>query len=215
MPIIIWKSLNKKTPPNYPQCFCRCCSEALECLCFHFHQQKTTDGCVLLGQHKASETSLSNCPSVLTSPSSCRKGVCDLTLCFFELLFLTVCLLHGYVWTVLAASGSPFPAGARCFAGLGSLHLVATNTFWNVCFLLRYRFVSLGHFSIIRMLMRTSSCSLLVKLMYLEVIHIFPFSGFSNKRFKLFYVVLLNTIFCAAFLCFSLEVPLLQFALSF
>lgn len=87
MPIIIWKSLNKKTPPNYPQCFCRCCSEALECLCFHFHQQKTTDGCVLLGQHKASETSVSNCPSVLTSPSSCRKGVCDLTLFFLNYYF--------------------------------------------------------------------------------------------------------------------------------
>lgn len=134
---------------------------------------------------------------------------------FLNYFFLTVCLLHGYVWTVLAASGSPFPTGARCFAGLGSLHLVATNTFWNIRFLLCYRFISLGHFSIIRMLMGTSSCSLLVKLVYLEVIYIFPFSGFSNKRFKLFYVVLLNTIFCAAFLCFSLEVPLLQFAPSF
>lgn len=78
------------------------------------------------------------------------------------------------------------------WVGVGSLQLMARNTFWNVCFLPHYGFASLGHFSIIRMLMGNSSCPFLVKLVYLEAIHVFLSPGFNNKRSKLSYTVLLN-----------------------
>lgn len=120
--------------------------------------------------------------------------------------------------------GCSLPYGGGCSAelagghsvGVGSLQFIATNAFWNVCFPLHSGFASLGHFSIIRMVMENSFCPLLVKLVYLEAaIHVFPSSGFSNKRFKVSYIVLLNKIFCAAFLLFSLDFPWYHLLLCF
>lgn len=94
--------------------------------------------------------------------------------------------------------------------------LLATNTFWNVCFPLHSGFASLGHFSIIRMVMENSFCLLLVKLVYLEAaVHVFPSSGFSNRRFKVSYIVLHNKISCVAFLWFSLDFPWYHLLLCF
>lgn len=127
------------------------------------------------------------------------------------------CLMFSFFFTGAPSSveqGSAEQAGKN-HEGVGCLQLIATNSFWNVCFLLHYGFASLGHFSIIRMLMENSTCPLLVTLVYLEAIHVFPSSGFNNKRFKLSYTVLLTEIFCAVFLYFNLDFPLLLFAHSF
>lgn len=135
--------------------------------------------------------------------------------------------LHG--WAVLFVSHSLFFHGCSLLygvgssaewlektVGVGSLQLIATNTFWNVYFPLHSGFASLGHFSIIKMVMENSFCPLLVKLVYLEAaIHVFPSSGFSNNRFKVSYIVLLNKIFCAVFLWFSLDFPWYHLLLCF
>lgn len=114
MPAIIWKFLNLKTQ-NHPQCFCRC-SEVVECY-LHFHQQKTTDGSVPSGQHKASETSRCNCLSVLPSPSCFARGVRDLTPPFF--FSLAAFPLYVYVWTVLSVSRSPSVQECSLLCGAG------------------------------------------------------------------------------------------------
>ena len=134
------------------------------------------------------------------------SGLLFPNMCICGLFFLSH-ILHFFTGGSCSVEwGSAEPPGENR-VGVGSLQLIATNAFWNVCFLLHYGFASLGHFSIIKMLMGNSSCPLLVKLVYLEVIHVFPSSGFSNKRFKLSYTVLFSKIFC-----FFLDFPLLPFA---
>lgn len=143
--------------------------------------------------------------------------------------FISASYLLLYGWTVLSVSPSLFFhrysvlwRGAqqsrleRTVWVLALCSLLATNTFWNVCFPLHSGFASLGHFSIIRMVMENSFCLLLVKLVYLEAaVHVFPSSGFSNRRFKVSYIVLHNKISCVAFLWFSLDFPWYHLLLCF
>lgn len=223
----IFEQTNKKPPDqlNHPLHFCHDCFWSL-CIHGHFQQQKTTDGSVPSGQQTASGTSVSNYLSVHTSPSGFRRGVHVPVLYFF---FLTASYLLLYGWTVLSVSHSLFFhrysvlwRGAqqsrleRTVWVLALCSLLATNTFWNVCFPLHSGFASLGHFSIIRMVMENSFCLLLVKLVYLEAaVHVFPSSGFSNRRFKVSYIVLHNKISCVAFLWFSLDFPWYHLLLCF
>lgn len=136
-------------------------------------------------------------------------------ICMAGQFFLSpiVCFSTGAPCSV--EGGSAEPAGENS-VGVAALQLTATNTFWNVCFPLHSGFASLGHFSVIRMVMENSFCCLLVKLVYLEAaIHVLPSSGFSNKKFKVSYMVLLNKNFYVAFLWSSLGFPWYHLLLCF